>query len=99
VFEELPLEMEIRSAISMSGSLGTQDLKQTVEAAGVAFAVVWVGLIARYRAAGVFGLFLCIVFLWLQVGMCGWQRLLIKGGWLAGCKAGSVDWQSKALSA
>ena len=77
-FEELPLAMEIRSAISMSGSLGTKkDLKQTIEAAGVAFAVVWVGLIARYRAAGVFGLFLCIVFLWLQVSIAvivNWNR-------------------------
>ncbi|PSC72120.1 pre translocase subunit [Micractinium conductrix] len=66
-FDELALGMEIRTAMSMSGSLGKADLQAVVEAAGVAMAIVWGCLILRYFAAGVLGLFLCVVYIWLHL--------------------------------
>lgn len=63
-FEDLPLGMEIRSAISMSGSMGHQDLNDTLLAAGVALAIVWGCLVLRYGVAGLLGLYLCIVYIW-----------------------------------
>ena len=51
----------------MSGNLGKSDLKSTCLAAGVAMAIVWFILVLRYRAAGLLGLWLCIVFIWLVI--------------------------------
>ncbi|KAL4420516.1 hypothetical protein ABPG75_010172 [Micractinium tetrahymenae] len=66
-FEDLPLGMEIRSAMSMGGDTGSQDLQDTILAAGVAFAIVWGCLVFRYFAAGLLGLFLCVVYIWLHM--------------------------------
>lgn len=65
--EELPLGMQVRSAISMSGTQGKDDLHKTVVAAGIALGIVWAGLVLRYRAAGLLGFFLSVVFLWLHL--------------------------------
>ncbi|KAL4436367.1 hypothetical protein ABPG77_009929 [Micractinium sp. CCAP 211/92] len=66
-FEELPLAMEIRSAMSMGADTGTKDLDDTILAAGVAFGIVWGCLVFRYFAAGLLGVFLCIVYIWLHM--------------------------------
>ena len=66
-FNNQPLGLVTRSAQVMSGTLGKSDLKSTCLAAGVAMAIVWFILILRYRMAGLLGLWLCIVFIWLVV--------------------------------
>jgi hypothetical protein len=65
--EQLPLGMQVRSAISMSGTQGKEDLRKTIEAAGIALGIVWFGLVLRYRAAGLLGFFLSLIFLWLHL--------------------------------
>ena len=64
-FAKQPLGLKLTFSISLSGVLGSQDLQDTVRAAGIAFGVVWAVLLLRYWAAGALGLFITIVFLWL----------------------------------
>lgn len=42
-------------------------LQDTILAAGVAFGIVWGCLVFRYFAAGLLGVFLCIVYIWLHM--------------------------------
>ena len=47
--------------------MGQSDLSKAIEAAGVALAVVWACLLFRYGAAGLLGLFLTLVYIWLHL--------------------------------
>ena len=64
-FAQEPLALTLKFSLSLSGVLGSEDLKATVTAAAIAFGIVWGVLVLRYHAAGLVGLYLTIVFLWL----------------------------------
>ena len=66
-FQNEPLALTVKYSISLSGVLGSEDLKNTVKAAAIAFGIVWGVLLLRYLAAGALGLFLTVVFLWLLI--------------------------------
>lgn len=66
-FANEPLALNLMYSISLSGVLGSQDLKHTITAAAIAFGIVWGVLLLRYLVAGALGLFLTVVFLWLLI--------------------------------
>lgn len=66
-FDAEPLALTLKFSISLSGVLGSEDLRNTVKAAGIAFGIVWGVLLLRYLTAGVYGLFCTVVFLWLLI--------------------------------
>lgn len=64
-FATLPLGLDLKFSVSLSGVLGSEDLRKTVVAAAIAFGIVWGVLLLRYLVAGLLGLFLTVVYLWL----------------------------------